>query len=583
MPKPLAICIEDLDAQSQSSRYLRCVALPGRQPGLRLDEAGKVVWQSDDGISCELWVSADERLILYRSQAGIPVTLHRAGRSLDVPCSKPVVVIDQDQIDVGARHLRVHVHGAAPAVTAPSFLAPTYTRRTALAMGAGVTVAAVVGAATAGCACTPIEVRDNPPEPTIEIRENPPEMPPPTETPSPTFTIAWGDPALFQDAFERMKAAYPAYAESELESMPTNGDPVVLLQTACAAGAPPDIAEVSNYDIFRLVESAMFVDLTERIEPYKGSISPALLEGVTWNGRVWAVPYRPYTAMLWYNKAVFDEAGIGADSIETWDDFLAAGRIIRDFEFADGLERYIHSADADWVAGIQLLLMLQQQCSNFFDPETGEVTIDTDPHFRTVMQWWDTAYKEGILLETTGNPWESASREIAAYISGNWMDEIIRSLEGAQGQWRAMKLPAWEPGASRAAFGAYGGCSANVVVLNGPQADGDLAWAFVEHSFLNLEVTGDLMAAHRLIPAYLPAFDHPYYNTPDEFYGGQVLGLLDKEIQQEATCGFHYTEYYEPAVDLISVEVGEMWAGIQDVDQAIADAAAAIRVVMDAE
>jgi ABC-type glycerol-3-phosphate transport system substrate-binding protein len=557
------------------------VALPGRQPGLRLDEAGKVVWQSDDGISCELWVSADERLILYRSQVGIPVTLHRAGRSLDVPCSKPVVVIDQDQIDVGTRHLRVHVHGAAPAVTAPSFLTSTYTRRTALAMGAGVTVAAVVGAATAGCACTPIEVRDNPPE-TVEIRETPPEMPQPTETPSPTLTIALSTPALFQDAFERMKTAYPVYAESVLESVPIDGNPAARLQAVLAAGMPLDVAELDNRDIFQLIESGIFVDLTECIEPHRDSISPALLEGVTWNGGVWAVPYRPYTGMLWYNRAVFDEAGIDAETIETWDDFLAVGRTIRDFEFVDGLEHSVHSADADRVAGIQFPLMLQQQCSSFFDPGTGEVTIDTDPHFRTVMQWWDTAYKEGILLETMGNPWESASREIAAYISGNWMDGIIRSLEGAQGQWRAMKLPAWEPGASRAAFGAYGGCSANVVVLNGPQADGDLAWAFVEHSFLNLEVTGDLMAAHRLIPAYLPAFDHPYYNTPDEFYGGQVLGLLDKEIQQEATCGFHYTEYYEPAVDLISVEVGEMWAGIQDVDQAIADAAAAIRAVMAA-
>jgi multiple sugar transport system substrate-binding protein len=170
MSKPLAICIEDLDAQSQSSRYIRCVALPGRQPGLRLDEAGRVLWQSDDDVSCELWVSADERLILYRPQAGTPATLHRAGRSLDVPCSKPVVVIDQDEIDVGSRRLRVHVHGAAPAVAAPSFLTATYTRRTALAMGAGATAAAAIStiAATAGCTATPtIEVRDYPPLPTL--------------------------------------------------------------------------------------------------------------------------------------------------------------------------------------------------------------------------------------------------------------------------------------------------------------------------------------------------------------------------------------------------------------------------------
>ena len=54
-----------------------------------------------------------------------------------------------------------------------------------------------------------------------------------------------------------------------------------------------------------------------------------MLESVTWDDRVWAVPYKSHTAMLWYNKDVFDEAGIDAEGIETWDDYLEAGRSIR--------------------------------------------------------------------------------------------------------------------------------------------------------------------------------------------------------------------------------------------------------------
>jgi len=83
--KTAAICIEDLDAVSEASKYLRCVALPGRQPGLRLDETGNVQWQAGDVLSCELWVSADDRLILYRQEGMLPVVLRRGGRSLDVP------------------------------------------------------------------------------------------------------------------------------------------------------------------------------------------------------------------------------------------------------------------------------------------------------------------------------------------------------------------------------------------------------------------------------------------------------------------------------------------------------------------
>jgi len=137
-----------------------------------------VLWKSDDGVSCELWVSADERLILYRPEAKIPVTLHRAGRSLYVPCGKPVVVIDKDQIDVGSRRLRVHVHGNAPLVAAPSPLPSKPRPLGRLAQVAA--AAAVIGAVAAAGGC--IDVREDPPQVTIEIRQTPPEITVPTST-----------------------------------------------------------------------------------------------------------------------------------------------------------------------------------------------------------------------------------------------------------------------------------------------------------------------------------------------------------------------------------------------------------------
>lgn len=194
MPKPLAICIEDVDAPAPPSQYTRCVALPGRQPGLRLDEAGHILWCKDEAVACELWVSADDRLILYRPEAAPPVEVHRAGRSLDVPSSKPVVLLDQDQVDVGARRLRIHVHGEAPAVTAPTPLrpAPIPTSRTRGHLAQGAAGAALVGALALAC----IEVRLTPPvpaeptaTPTVEVRDNPPEPVMPTDTPTPTIEV----------------------------------------------------------------------------------------------------------------------------------------------------------------------------------------------------------------------------------------------------------------------------------------------------------------------------------------------------------------------------------------------------------
>jgi hypothetical protein len=190
MPKPMAICIEELD--SSEAKYIRCVALPGRQPGLRLDKTAQVLWQSDDGVSCELWVSADERLILYRPEGADSVVLDRAGRTLDVPYGKPVVVIDQDQVSVGGRRVRIHFHCEAPSVAAPS---PLPSRSQPLGRLARTLAAtAILGATVAsGCAEQPIEVRQvpptappPPPTPTIEVRLSPPTATaPPVLSPTP--------------------------------------------------------------------------------------------------------------------------------------------------------------------------------------------------------------------------------------------------------------------------------------------------------------------------------------------------------------------------------------------------------------
>jgi hypothetical protein len=163
LPQPLAICLEDLDAVSADARYLRCVAVIGRKPGLRLDAAGAVTWLDDASQQGELWVSADDRLILFRRAGAPEIVLSRAGRSLALPAEKPVVVIDQDEIAVAARRLRVHVHGPAARVTEPSFL-PARRGRTAGSVAAAFALSAALAGGCSSCGPT-VEIRDQPPAP----------------------------------------------------------------------------------------------------------------------------------------------------------------------------------------------------------------------------------------------------------------------------------------------------------------------------------------------------------------------------------------------------------------------------------
>ena len=163
MPEPIALCLEDLAPAPRSTRYMTCVAVRGGQPGLGVDARGEISWHSHDGLACELWVSADEQLILRRPSGAPPVRVHREGRSVDAPFEKPVVLLDQDVFETAGRRYRVHVHGLARIVSAPApFVQSHAVGRLAATVAIG--VAAVSCSRIEGCTKKVIEVRSAPPE-----------------------------------------------------------------------------------------------------------------------------------------------------------------------------------------------------------------------------------------------------------------------------------------------------------------------------------------------------------------------------------------------------------------------------------
>jgi hypothetical protein len=123
-----------------------------------------------------------------------------------------LVVIDKDQVDVGSRHLRIHVHGQAPSVAAPSPLSSRPRPLDRLAQAAA--TAAVIGAVAATGGCTDIDVRETPPEPieippTIEVIEDPPEVMPPLGplsgvTPAEAIQGEWSAAQAYDVGGERM-------------------------------------------------------------------------------------------------------------------------------------------------------------------------------------------------------------------------------------------------------------------------------------------------------------------------------------------------------------------------------------------
>jgi len=179
MPHPKEICIEDLELSEREGTanqapYIRCVALPGGEPGLALAGEGMVRWMPDGPAARGLWISADERLVLLRAANAGPITVERGGRRVEAPEGKPVILVDQDLLRVNGRRLRVHIHGAAEAIYPPRPLTAGAIARLGRAAAAALALGAVVGTPGSGEARAPgpppIEIRAQPPAPPVQAR-----------------------------------------------------------------------------------------------------------------------------------------------------------------------------------------------------------------------------------------------------------------------------------------------------------------------------------------------------------------------------------------------------------------------------
>lgn len=107
------------------------------------------------------------------------------------------------------------------------------------------------------------------------------------------------------------------------------------LPTLLQSDAAPDFFYSWGGGVLRQqAETGALMDLSEAINADGGAwaknYKPAALNGLTYDGKTWAVPYRMGTIAFFYNKALFEKAGLQADTIKTWDDFLGAVKTLKD-------------------------------------------------------------------------------------------------------------------------------------------------------------------------------------------------------------------------------------------------------------
>ncbi|TGG91300.1 extracellular solute-binding protein [Natronospirillum operosum] len=103
------------------------------------------------------------------------------------------------------------------------------------------------------------------------------------------------------------------------------------LPTLLQASVKPNLYWSFGGDDYRMrAQSGLLGDITDMADGLRGNIPEGILEAYEVDGRLYGAPYRLAGVGFWYNRDLFEEAGVSSDDIETWDDFLDVVQALQD-------------------------------------------------------------------------------------------------------------------------------------------------------------------------------------------------------------------------------------------------------------
>lgn len=264
----------------------------------------------------------------------------------------------------------------------------------------------------------------------------------------------------------------------------TNKDEYTALNNAMSAGkGAPDAAQIEYYALPEYVIKQDLQDLSSLgASGYKDFYTPGTWSSVNINGGVYALPLDSGPMAFFYNKEVFDKAGVTTVPT-TWDQFYEAAKKIR----ATG--SYITSDSGD--AGFFDSMTWQAGAKPFSASKDGtEVTINLtgDKGVKKWTDFWQKMIDEDLIdTKTAGwsDDWNKGLNDgsIASLLTGAWMPyNLLSGVPDASGKWRVATMPTWEEGGTE---NSENGGSSLAIMKSSDEAKVKATYKFIEYAAHN--------------------------------------------------------------------------------------------------
>ncbi|WP_217949549.1 ABC transporter substrate-binding protein [Bifidobacterium pseudolongum] len=330
----------------------------------------------------------------------------------------------------------------------------------------------------------------------------------------------------------------------------------------------PDVVQLEYFALPQYAVSGQLRDLTSRTTNYGSFYTPGSWSSVQLDGRVYGVPMDSGPMAFFYNQDVFEQAGVDAAKIRTWDDYYRAAKKLKE----NGV--YIAADDGDasfynamiWLAG-------GRPYNTSHDGKEVSITLDTDTGTQEFTRFWQQMIDEDLVntrLDTWSDDWKQAlgSGTVASLFAGAWMPSLLLAdVPGTAGLWRVAQMPTAHGNLTNA---ENGGSALGVLSSSRrPEA----SWRFIEYV---CHETAGIMT--RVDGGAFPA-DNATLNSANflnkttvrdargievPYFGGQKFNMVLAQAASHVSTGYQYLPFEVYARSDFRATVGAAYTWVND-------------------
>ena len=376
------------------------------------------------------------------------------------------------------------------------------------------------------------------------------------------WTIALGD--AFADYILGIISTYEqAHPGAKIKWVDVSGGEVAEKFLAALVGdTAPDLVNI--YDLPRLLQYDILVNMDEAVSPEdKAKRLANFWNGVGYfQGANYVIPWYVGVTMMWYNKDLFEQAGLDPDRPpRTLDEMLEMGRQIHERTGKYGVSWRLHPS----LIAPPWALLRMDGFWPLFDEGYSRTRIN-HPEAKAIFQKWVDAYQQGAV------PPEALAASHRDEV--NWFIEGRAAMLPFSGGWITRyfdKSFAAKVATAPMPRGLLGKVPASNQVLVVPKASRHPEIAvdfgiFVTNDENQLEFCRQVA----ILPSTVAAAADPYFRQPPKTQADEANQLSAADIPNSFVMAPPDVVGWSRMEDILHEEFAKALAGQQSVDEALA-------------